>query len=52
MIMSADSQIRRVTHLRFDDARVVMGYFVMVITNIVRSLGWDPGHDEDLQSGM
>jgi hypothetical protein len=52
MIMSAYSQIHRVTHLRFDDARVVMGYFVMVIMNIVQSLGWDLGHDEDLQNGL
>jgi hypothetical protein len=38
--MSTYSQTRRVTHLRFDVDRIETGYFVMVMSNIVWSLGW------------
>jgi len=41
-IMSARSRTRRVTHLKFGNARVVLGYFIMVSPKVVRSLGWDP----------
>jgi hypothetical protein len=50
-IMSARSRTRRVTHLRFDDARVALGYFIMVSPKVVRSLGWDPRHHEELRNG-
>src|SRR5664279_4937799 len=50
-IMSACSRTRRVTHLTFVDARVVMGYFLVMRPKVVRSLGWDPGRHEELRNG-
>ena len=38
------------THLRFGDARVVMGNS-MWLPKVVRSPGCDPGHDEELRNG-
>jgi hypothetical protein len=37
-IMSTYFLTHRITHLRFNVARVVMRYFIMLILNIVRSL--------------
>lgn len=50
-IMSACSQTCRVTHLTFGNARVALGQILMVRRNIVRSLGLDPGHHEELRNG-
>src|SRR5664279_3971231 len=50
-IMSTHSRTRRVTHLTFVDARVVMGYILVMRPKVVRSLGWDPGRHEELRNG-
>ena len=47
-IMSAYFRTRRVAHLTLVDARVEIEIIDMVSPKFVRSLGWSPGHHEEL----
>ena len=51
-IMSTYSRTRRVTHLRFVDARVENEILMWWDQNFAQSLGWDPGHHEELWNGL